>query len=163
MMLVLWIHPKSVIIKTKPHFPSVFCITTRSPPLTTYQSNRIQVGDSRKWVVQLWEQMDRKLEIDRQRGQAMWSMSLIGSNREILTEPSAADVEYHRTKWTLFGNEAEKMEIAVIRNQRLLRKRIDKLALRQQVRVSNSPGLWVWQLIPLTPLGTQFNKFKDLF
>ncbi|XP_075897501.1 myomesin-3 [Nelusetta ayraudi] len=53
---------------------------------------------------------------------------------EILTGTSAADGEYRRTKWTLFGNEAEKMEIAVIGSQRLLRKRVDKLALRQQAQ-----------------------------
>uniref|UniRef100_A0A3P8X3L4 Myomesin 3 n=1 Tax=Cynoglossus semilaevis TaxID=244447 RepID=A0A3P8X3L4_CYNSE len=44
--------------------------------------------------------------------------------------------QHHRQKWTLFGNEAEKVEIDVIRNQRLLRTRVDKLALRQQVQAS---------------------------
>lgn len=68
------------------------------------------------------------------------------SNREILTEALAADEQYYRDKWTLFGNEAEKMEIAVIKNQRLLRKRVDKLALRKQVRVQNLPQKW-----PRTP------------
>lgn len=57
------------------------------------------------------------------------------SNREILKETLAADEEYHRDKWTLFGNEAEKVEIDVIRNQHLLRTRVDKLALRKQVKV----------------------------
>lgn len=79
-------------------------------------------------------------------------MSLIGSDREILTGTSAADGEYRRTKWTLFGNEAEKMEIAVIGSQRLLRKRVDKLALRQQVGVPFSPGLWLRRPLPLAPL-----------
>nr|XP_046254368.1 myomesin-3 [Scatophagus argus]XP_046254370.1 myomesin-3 [Scatophagus argus] len=51
---------------------------------------------------------------------------------EILTETLAADEEYHRDKWTLFGNEAEKVEIDVIRNQHLLRTRVDTLALRRQ-------------------------------
>ncbi|XP_041798194.1 myomesin-3 [Chelmon rostratus] len=51
---------------------------------------------------------------------------------EILKETLAADEEYHRDKWTLFGNEAEKVEIDVIRNQHILRTRVDKLALRNQ-------------------------------
>uniref|UniRef100_A0A3Q3BA08 Myomesin 3 n=1 Tax=Kryptolebias marmoratus TaxID=37003 RepID=A0A3Q3BA08_KRYMA len=41
--------------------------------------------------------------------------------------------DYHRDKWTRFGNEAEKVELDVIRNQRVLRTRADKLALRKQV------------------------------
>ncbi|XP_029958269.1 myomesin-3 isoform X1 [Salarias fasciatus] len=40
--------------------------------------------------------------------------------------------EYRRQKWTLFGNEAEKVELGVIRNQRVLRTRVDKMALRKQ-------------------------------
>uniref|UniRef100_A0A4W6BZW8 Myomesin 3 n=1 Tax=Lates calcarifer TaxID=8187 RepID=A0A4W6BZW8_LATCA len=48
----------------------------------------------------------------------------------------AADEEYHRDKWTMFGNEVEKVEIDVIRNQHVLRKRVDKMALRKQVRAS---------------------------
>lgn len=48
----------------------------------------------------------------------------------------AADEEYHRDKWTPFGNEAEKVEIDVIRNQHVLRTRIDKMALRKQVEVT---------------------------
>ncbi|XP_008278820.1 myomesin-3 [Stegastes partitus] len=51
---------------------------------------------------------------------------------EILKETMAADEEYQREKWTRFGNEAEKLEISVIRNQRVLRTRIDKMALRKQ-------------------------------
>ncbi|XP_070767678.1 myomesin-3 [Enoplosus armatus] len=51
---------------------------------------------------------------------------------EILKETLAADEEYHRDKWTLFGNEAEKVEIDVIRNQHLLRTRVDTMALRKQ-------------------------------
>uniref|UniRef100_A0A3B5BB06 Myomesin 3 n=1 Tax=Stegastes partitus TaxID=144197 RepID=A0A3B5BB06_9TELE len=54
--------------------------------------------------------------------------------REILKETMAADEEYQREKWTRFGNEAEKLEISVIRNQRVLRTRIDKMALRKQVQ-----------------------------
>uniref|UniRef100_A0A3P9NI63 Myomesin 3 n=1 Tax=Poecilia reticulata TaxID=8081 RepID=A0A3P9NI63_POERE len=44
----------------------------------------------------------------------------------------AADEEYHREKWTRFGNEAERTEKDVIRNQHLLRNRVDKMALRRQ-------------------------------
>ncbi|KAM7421303.1 hypothetical protein PAMA_015448 [Pampus argenteus] len=51
---------------------------------------------------------------------------------EILSETMDADEEYHRDKWTLFGNEAEKVEIDVLRNQQLLRTRVDKMALRKQ-------------------------------
>ncbi|XP_062255192.1 myomesin-3 [Platichthys flesus] len=51
---------------------------------------------------------------------------------EILMETLAADAEYHRDKWTMFGNEAEKVELAVIRGQHVLRTRIDKKALRRQ-------------------------------
>ncbi|CAL8249016.1 unnamed protein product [Lota lota] len=38
----------------------------------------------------------------------------------------------YRDKWTMFGNEAEKMEVAVLRNQRALRSRVDRVALRTQ-------------------------------
>ncbi|XP_042346235.1 myomesin-3 [Plectropomus leopardus] len=51
---------------------------------------------------------------------------------EILRETLAAEGEYHRDKWTLFGNEAEKVELDVIRNQRILRTRVDKMTLRKQ-------------------------------
>lgn len=59
----------------------------------------------------------------------------------------AARKQHHRQKWTLFGNEAEKVEIDVIRNQRLLRTRVDKLALRQQVQVF---VLWLLSVCGLT-------------
>lgn len=39
-----------------------------------------------------------------------------------------------REKWTMFGNEAESVEIDVIRNQQLIRTRMDRIALRQEVR-----------------------------
>ncbi|KAM3614049.1 uncharacterized protein V6R79_009065 [Siganus canaliculatus] len=51
---------------------------------------------------------------------------------EVLRETLAADEEYYRDVWTMFGNEVEKMELVVLRNQRLLRTRVDKLALRRQ-------------------------------
>ncbi|XP_055359313.1 myomesin-3 isoform X2 [Betta splendens] len=54
---------------------------------------------------------------------------------EILKETLAAEEgEYHREKWTLFGNEAEKVEVDVIRNQHMLRTRIDRNALRTQAK-----------------------------
>lgn len=58
---------------------------------------------------------------------------VIYASREILKETMDADEEYCREKWTLFGNEAEKVEVDVIRNQHELRTRIDKMALRKQV------------------------------
>lgn len=55
-------------------------------------------------------------------------------SREILRGTLAADEgEYHRDTWTLFGNEAERVEMDVIRNQHMLRMRIDRTALRKQV------------------------------
>lgn len=55
--------------------------------------------------------------------------------REMLSEPLAAGHEYYREKRTLFGNDTQKVELDVLRNQRLLRKRVDRLTLRQQVKV----------------------------
>lgn len=55
------------------------------------------------------------------------------SPREILKDTLAE--EYHRDKWTRFGNEAEKVEVDVIRNQHALRRRVDKKALRKEVKV----------------------------
>lgn len=51
---------------------------------------------------------------------------------EILKETLAAEEEYYREKWTLFGNEAEKVERDVLRNQHVLRARVDKMALRKE-------------------------------
>ncbi|KAL7394101.1 hypothetical protein ABVT39_020649 [Epinephelus coioides] len=51
---------------------------------------------------------------------------------EILKETLSAGGEYYREKWTRFGNEAEKVELDVIRNQHLLRTRVDTKALRMQ-------------------------------
>ncbi|XP_028281957.1 myomesin-3 isoform X2 [Parambassis ranga] len=51
---------------------------------------------------------------------------------EILKETMDADEEYQRDKWTPFGNEVEKVEIDVIKNQRVLRTRVDRMALRRQ-------------------------------
>ncbi|XP_072316366.1 myomesin-3 [Eucyclogobius newberryi] len=43
-----------------------------------------------------------------------------------------AQDEYRRIKWTLFGNEAEKMEQDVTRTQHVLRSRLDRIALRNR-------------------------------
>uniref|UniRef100_A0A3Q2VCA7 Myomesin 3 n=1 Tax=Haplochromis burtoni TaxID=8153 RepID=A0A3Q2VCA7_HAPBU len=59
---------------------------------------------------------------------------MLYTNREILKETMAADEEYEREQWTMFGNEAERVEIDVIRNQQLLRTRVNKIALRKQVQ-----------------------------
>lgn len=55
--------------------------------------------------------------------------------RKMLSEPLATGHEYYREKRTLFGNETQKVELDVLRNQQLLRKRVDRLMLRQQVKV----------------------------
>lgn len=55
------------------------------------------------------------------------------SIREILKD--VEEEEHRRMKWTLFGNEAEKMELDVIRTQHLLRTRVDKVALQKLVCV----------------------------
>ena len=62
--------------------------------------------------------------------------NVLCSTREILKDTLAADEEYHRDKWTLFGNELEKVEIDVIRNQHVLRTRVDTMTLRKQVKVN---------------------------
>uniref|UniRef100_A0A3Q4GV39 Myomesin 3 n=1 Tax=Neolamprologus brichardi TaxID=32507 RepID=A0A3Q4GV39_NEOBR len=59
---------------------------------------------------------------------------MLYTNREILKETMAADEEYEREQWTMFGNEAERVEIDVIRNQQLLCTRVNKIALRKQVQ-----------------------------
>ncbi|KAL0171210.1 hypothetical protein M9458_031521, partial [Cirrhinus mrigala] len=52
---------------------------------------------------------------------------------EVLRETLSNDELYERDQWTLFGNEAEKLEIGVIRNQRVVRERVDRFALRREV------------------------------
>ena len=49
-----------------------------------------------------------------------------------------ADLVREREKWTLFGNEAEKVEVDVIRNQQLIRTRMDRMSLRQEVGFDKS-------------------------
>ncbi|KAG5857994.1 hypothetical protein ANANG_G00025390 [Anguilla anguilla] len=50
----------------------------------------------------------------------------------ILRRMVADDEEREQVKWTLFGNEAERVEVEVIRNQRIIRTRADRLALRRE-------------------------------
>lgn len=66
------------------------------------------------------------------------------STREILKETLEADEEFNRDKWTMFGNEVEKVEIDVIRNQHVLRTRADRLAFRMQVRVKFWCQGWIF-------------------
>lgn len=54
-------------------------------------------------------------------------------HREVLKQTLDTDELRQRDKWTLFGNEVEKVEVEVIRNQHTVRKRADRLALRQEV------------------------------
>uniref|UniRef100_A0A8C6PDB3 Myomesin 3 n=1 Tax=Nothobranchius furzeri TaxID=105023 RepID=A0A8C6PDB3_NOTFU len=58
--------------------------------------------------------------------------------REIMQEALDADADYRREKWTRFGNEAEKFELDVIRNQRVLRTHIDRKALREEAERKKS-------------------------
>ncbi|XP_056299524.1 M-protein, striated muscle isoform X2 [Pseudoliparis swirei] len=58
---------------------------------------------------------------------------------EILQETLAE--EYHRDKWTMFGNEAEKVQLDVSRNQRALRRRVDTMAIRKQAENKASDHL----------------------
>ncbi|XP_010786911.1 myomesin-3-like [Notothenia coriiceps] len=60
---------------------------------------------------------------------------------EFLKETLAANKGYRRDEWTMFGNEAEKVELDVIRNQRVLRKRVDTMALRKQAQNKASAHL----------------------
>lgn len=66
---------------------------------------------------------------------------------EILKETMAADAKYRRQKWTLFGNEAEKVELGVIRNQRVLRTRFDRKALRKQAEKKASAHMRYLELL----------------
>lgn len=53
--------------------------------------------------------------------------------REVLRETMDNDELRERDQWTMFGNEAEKVEIEVIRNQHMVRRRMDRMALRKEV------------------------------
>ncbi|XP_042565138.1 myomesin-3-like [Clupea harengus] len=52
---------------------------------------------------------------------------------DALKDTMDADLVREREKWTLFGNEAEKVEVDVIRNQQLIRTRMDRMSLRQEL------------------------------
>ncbi|XP_062421610.1 myomesin-3 isoform X2 [Pungitius pungitius] len=49
--------------------------------------------------------------------------------------------EHHRDEWTMFGNEAEKVELDVMRSQRALRRRVDAAATREQAETKASARL----------------------
>ncbi|XP_073781636.1 myomesin-3 [Danio rerio] len=51
---------------------------------------------------------------------------------EALKETMCAEDLQERQKWTLFGNELEKMEVGLIRNQHLIRQQVNRSALRSQ-------------------------------
>ncbi|KAJ3598192.1 hypothetical protein NHX12_001703 [Muraenolepis orangiensis] len=68
-----------------------------------------------------------------------WQESLL------LKEPS------YRDKWTMFGNEAEKVEVAVLRNQRALRSRVDRVALRTQAEEKAASDLRYRELLSQRP------------
>ncbi|KAM9723019.1 myomesin-3 [Menidia menidia] len=71
---------------------------------------------------------------------------------EILQETMVADEDFQREKWTFFGNEAEKVEKDVIRNQHVLRTRFDKMALRHQAeRKASSHMKYLEQLSQKAP------------
>lgn len=54
--------------------------------------------------------------------------------RDVLRETMDNDELRERDQWTMFGNEAEKVEIEVIRNQHMVRQRMDRMALRIEVK-----------------------------
>ncbi|XP_030606297.1 myomesin-3-like [Archocentrus centrarchus] len=71
---------------------------------------------------------------------------------EILKETMGADEAYQREQWTMFGNEAESVEIDVIRNQHLLRTRVAKMELRKQAEKKACAHLrYLEQLSQKTP------------
>ncbi|KAK3540907.1 hypothetical protein QTP86_004171 [Hemibagrus guttatus] len=51
---------------------------------------------------------------------------------EVLRETMDNDELRERDQWTMFGNEAEKVEIEVIRNQHMVRQRMDRMVLRKE-------------------------------
>lgn len=62
------------------------------------------------------------------------SLNLTFDPREALRETMSSDELRERDQWTLFGNEAEKLEIGMIKNQRVIRERVDRWSLRTEVR-----------------------------
>lgn len=55
--------------------------------------------------------------------------------REVLRETMDNDELRERDQWTMFGNEAEKLEIEVIRDQHMVRQRVDRMVLRKEVKL----------------------------
>ncbi|XP_060756301.1 myomesin-3 [Neoarius graeffei] len=53
---------------------------------------------------------------------------------EVLRETMDHDELRERDQWTMFGNEAEKVEIEVIRNQHMVRQRMDRMVLRKEAK-----------------------------
>ncbi|KAM9436580.1 myomesin-3 [Clarias gariepinus] len=51
---------------------------------------------------------------------------------EVLRETMDNDELRERDQWTMFGNEAEKLEIEVIRDQHMVRQRVDRMVLRKE-------------------------------
>ncbi|XP_029306718.1 LOW QUALITY PROTEIN: myomesin-3 [Cottoperca gobio] len=62
-------------------------------------------------------------------------------------ETLAADQEYRRDTWTMFGNEAEKVELDVIRNQHVLRTRVDTMAIRKEAQEKASAHMKYLELL----------------
>lgn len=52
------------------------------------------------------------------------------------------ELEERGQKRVGFGNDRERMEVAFLRTQRLLRQRRNWKAMRQRVRVAGDPGPW---------------------
>uniref|UniRef100_A0AAQ4S933 Myomesin 3 n=1 Tax=Gasterosteus aculeatus aculeatus TaxID=481459 RepID=A0AAQ4S933_GASAC len=70
----------------------------------------------------------------------VWRVRLkLHISMDVLRETLAE--EHHRDKWTMFGNEAEKVELDVMRNQRALRRRGDAAAFRKQAEAKASAHL----------------------
>ncbi|XP_063055289.1 myomesin-3 [Engraulis encrasicolus] len=57
---------------------------------------------------------------------------------EVLKETMENDEVHERDQWTMFGNEAESIEIDVLRNQQMARTRLDRMALRQELKKKQS-------------------------
>lgn len=65
----------------------------------------------------------------------LWDTNVSVLLREVLRETMDNEELRERDQWTMFGNEAEKVEIEVIRNQHVVRQRMDRMALREEVKL----------------------------
>lgn len=65
----------------------------------------------------------------------LWDTNVSVLLREVLRETTDNEELRERDQWTMFGNEAEKVEIEVIRNQHVVRQRMDRMALREEVKL----------------------------